>query len=136
MVKYGFTGSQHGTTDEVIEAQINKLQLTKKDTVITGACIGVDSQVSHYIKKHYPYIEQLIIVPFDKKKVDTTVYDNGEVIYMPSGTTYRDRNITIVKNSNVLIAFWNGQKAYSGTFMTMNIAHKYNIPLTVVNING
>lgn len=135
MVKYGFTGSQYGTTENIIKTTINGLNLKDTDSVITGACIGVDSQISHYVKQHYPNVHQIIIVPWNLKKVDKTVYNNGEVIFMLPDTTYRDRNIAIVEHSDILIALWNGRKAYSGTFMTINIARKKGMAVKTVMIN-
>jgi len=126
MTRYGFTGSQLGFRISIISKLISSLNLTDDDVIITGACIGIDSQVSHYIKKHYPNVQQLIIVPSNLSRVDKSVFINGKVRFMPVNTGYRKRNEAIVDESDKVIAFWSGKKIYSGTYMTMNIAKKQN----------
>ena len=133
-MRYGFTGSQNGTDSTLILSTLNTLNLTENDMIVTGACIGIDSQVSHIAKKHFPFVKQQIFVPNDKKKVDKSVYSNGNVIFMPKHTDYRYRNERIVFNSDILIAFWTGKKAYSGTYMTINIAKDNKIPVKIINI--
>lgn len=133
-MKYGFTGSQKGTDRKTILDIFNSLHLKDSDLIITGACDGVDSQVSNLAKFFYPKVEQLILVPDDKSKVNQKVFENGNVIHMPKGTDYRYRNEQIIKNSDKLIAFWNGDKIHSGTYMTINIATKRNVPCAIVDI--
>ncbi len=133
-MKYGFTGTQIGVDDNIILHTLKTLKLKSGDLIVTGACIGVDAQVSILAKLVYPNIEQLILVPANKSKVDTRVYNNGKVIYMPQNTDYRYRNEQIIKNSDKLIAFWTGKKAYSGTYMTINIAKKENTPIQIINL--
>jgi len=142
IMKYGFTGSRGGTTTGLILKTLISLKLKPNDIIITGACIGIDSQVSHITEKYFGYdIDQIIIVPYNKRLVDKTlyatassIYGNGKIIYMPSGTNYRDRNTEIVRRCDKLIAFWNGHKQYSGTYMTINIAKKMGVPITIINI--
>ena len=133
MVIYGFTGSQKGADVKVISDTLKSLKLKKGDIVVTGACIGVDAQVSNLTKIHFPYVRQVIIVPYNKSKVDENVFKNGKVIYMSEGTDYRDRNEVIVEMSDKMIAFWTGEEI-SGTYMTMNIAKKEGKPLEVIDI--
>ncbi len=124
-MKYGFTGSQKGTDDKTVLKVLKSLKLTKDDTVVTGACIGIDAQVALLVAKHYPKVKQLIIVPGNKSKVDNNVLKikNAKYIFMSKNTTYRMRNERLVEESDRFIAFWTGIQR-SGTFMTMNIAKK------------
>ena len=74
----------------------------------------------------YPNVRQTIVVPSNKKLVNNKVLSikNATVIYMPDGSSYRDRNKKIVELSEYVEAFWNGAKFRSGTFMTINIAKR------------
>ena len=133
MTKYSFTGPKTGCKEEIVLKVLADLNLTQNDTVITGACIGLDSQISHLVRKHYPLTKQWIVVPDNKKYVDTSVYVNGLVIPMPVNTSYRDRNEKMVSISGKVISFWNGNKI-SGTIMTMNIARRQGKLYKVVEV--
>lgn len=134
-MKYGFTGSRKGIELTKIKEVLDRFNLTKYDTIITGACVGIDAQVSKLAKEYE--CNQLVIVPFDQSKTDKSVFENigvnDGVIYLTIGTDYRDRNELIVKNSDKLIAFWDGNKR-SGTWMTMNIAKRKGIPMEIIRI--
>ncbi len=126
MVMYGFTGSQKEADDKIILDLLRTLNLTSNDMVITGACKGYDAKISHITKQYFPFVKQLIIVPFNRDKVDVSVYNNGRCYFMPIKTNYRDRNEKVVCESDKVIAFWTGKKIYSGTYMTINIAKRAN----------
>ena len=140
-MKWGFTGSQRGTSDKVILKLLKSLKLTSKDTLVTGACIGLDAQIAILAAKHYPKVPQLIIYPGPKYKVDKRLShlkmnfgaENVKYIFMKVNTTYRMRNERLVEESDKIIAFWTGVKR-SGTYMTMNIAKKVNKLEKVVRI--
>ena len=133
-MRWGFTGSQKGCDTKILGGDLDILNLKSGDWLITGACIGVDAQIFHLAKDRYPEIPQLVIFPYNRDKIDTTIeaYAN-DVIWMPQGTDYRDRNERIVAESDRIIAFWTG-KERSGTYMTMNIARRAGKLWTVVRI--
>lgn len=134
-MRWGFTGSQKGTRDNTILKILSGLNLTKDDWVITGACIGIDTQVACLVAAEFPFVKQLIIYPYDRTKVsDDLDLIADEWINMPEGSNYRDRNERLVKESDLMVAFWTGKKAYSGTFMTINIAKRANKLNRVVQI--
>jgi len=141
MTKWGFTGSQIGASEELILKTLMDLPLEDNDLVITGACVGVDSQVFHLVRKHYPMIRHLIVWPSNRSKTDLTIWDECflkdpkkiDHFKMRSNTTYRDRNDQIVLQSNKIIAFWTGSRT-SGTYMTMNIAKRASKLHKVVRI--
>lgn len=135
MTRYGFTGSRNGFPEWIIHKTLDELGLKNGDTIITGACKGVDSQVSYLAKKYYPFVEQLIIVPGNEKNVDRSVYKNGEVRKMPENSSYLIRNAEIVLQSDKVIAFWTG-KIHSGTFMTMNMAKARSKLYKVISYDG
>lgn len=135
----GFTGSSTEgpapTRDQLVlnlESLIERLQ---PERIVTGACVGVDSFVHHFVGRYYPSILRTVVFPGDTKAVDPTVErDADEVIWMPVGSSYRLRNEKLVSLSEVFAAFWSGNER-SGTFMTMNIAQrKGELPLD--NIYG
>lgn len=126
-VRWGFTGAQAGTRPKVIYRVLkSKLKLKSGDQVVTGACIGVDAQVAMIVKKYFPDVYQVVVVPANRSKVDKRVYDCANEVYeMPEDTSYRARNEALVKLSHYMVAFWSG-RSRGGTFMTMNIAKKQN----------
>jgi len=133
-MKWGFTGSQKGANIKDIFDVVCEI-LDDDDVVVTGACVGIDSQVAHLVHELYPQIKQVIIVPANRSKVDISVLKFAdELIQMPRDTSYRDRNEKLVEESDKVIAFWTGQKAYSGTFMTITIAKRENKLFKIVDI--
>ncbi len=125
-IKYGFTGSRKTCDEKLIQRTLDLIELRKRDIIITGACVGIDSQIAQYVKKRYPFIKQCVIVPANKTQIDVKAIKCGDLVYhMPSGTDYRDRNQVLVNVSHKIIAFWDGN-TISGTKMTINIAQKQN----------
>lgn len=125
-MKWGFTGAQCGAPEEVILEHLKTLLLTENDTVVTGACIGVDTQIFVLVATHWPKVPQLVIIPANRSKVDSRILSFEvpmQIIYMPFGTSYRDRNERLVKESDCITAFWTGEQR-SGTNMTKNIAKR------------
>jgi hypothetical protein len=135
-MKIGFTGSRKGTELSKVKEVLDSLNLTKNDTIITGACIGIDTLVSTLTR---PYkCNQIIIVPANRSNVNfaflATLYpEKNTIIYMDAGTSYRDRNEKIVETSELLIAFWDGNRR-SGTYMTMNLARRANKLIRIIKI--
>ena len=120
-----FTGSQ------VLLEQDKKLilaviqALDKQTTFVTGGCIGADYLIAQMICELFPANKHIIVLPSNRNKVPADIYEySNDIIEMPINSTYRDRNMAMVNNSDRLIAFWTGKKMGSGTFMTMNIANK------------
>jgi hypothetical protein len=75
---------------------------TPADLYVTGACVGVDQAIATLIANRRPMAKQRIIVPRDRSRVDQYwltamgVLRNVEFVVMPRGTTYRDRNISLL----------------------------------------
>ena len=133
MTIYAFTGPKSGCSEELVLNTLADLNLTQDDTIVTGACIGLDSQISHLARKHYPLTKQKIVVPSNRKYIDKTVFANGFVVLMGPLTSYRDRNTEMVRISQKIISFFNGNER-SGTFMTMNIARKEGKLYKIISI--
>ncbi len=134
-MKWGFTGSQMGCAEFILIRELKRLNLKKDDIVITGACVGIDSQIHHLVKRNYPDVETLVIVPANFAKVDQTCFVTElNAIFMPKGSSYRDRNTRIVKESDKVVAFWTGRQR-SGTYMTINIAKRASKLHKVIHID-
>lgn len=134
-IRWGFTGAQSGCDPKIIKSMLKNLRLKSGDQVVTGACVGVDAQVAGIVRKNYPKVKQVLVVPYNRSKVDRRVYQCADVIYeMPKDTDYRNRNEALVRLSHYMTAFWTGQKR-SGTYMTMNIAKRANKLMFVKRIS-
>ena len=140
-MKYGFTGSQDGFPEQTILQELHKLNLKEGDFVITGGCVGVDSQIAEIVHNHFPFVKQIVIAPYvehlpsyNQKKLNKKVFSYGRVYVLPYKEEYtknpflcyRDRNIKIVECSDKVIGFKKGNKLRSGTQMTINLAQKAN----------
>lgn len=124
----GFTGTRQLTNERrvLLHARLAELVQQGLDHAITGACVGVDAEIVWHLLKIAPQVEHTIVVPHDRKGVDHKLLelDGVEFVFMPEGTDYRARNTKIVELSSGVEAFWTGQQAYSGTYMTINIAKR------------
>ena len=124
----GFTGTQSFGPGEVAHLDYCLTDLSDRLVpvqIVTGACIGVDAYVHHWYTRHHPVVRRIVVIPSNRTKIDVTVLASAdEVVEMPSGTDYRARNVELVRRSDTIAAFWTGKTAYSGTFMTMNIAQR------------
>ncbi|MBF1491440.1 MAG: DUF2493 domain-containing protein [Prevotella pallens] len=91
------------------------LNVSKDDTIISGGAKGIDTLAANYAKEN-----NLNLIEFlpDYKK-------NGR-----AATFIRNREI--VDNSNVVVAFWNGNS--KGTKYTLDYARKKEKRIIVVSI--
>jgi hypothetical protein len=132
----GFTGTQALLPSEIpiLERVIDE-EVTDEDTMVTGACIGVDERLAvlGMARGHTVYT----IVPANRSKVDPFWRMHCVACEeMPMFTSYRDRNQRIVDMSDRLIAFpayaENHPKSLrSGTWMTVRIAQRAGIPVAI-----
>lgn len=133
----GFTGTRSLTPAEnpLIERVVDGLPGGTR--VVTGACLGVDAQVATYAFTAHAGLKIHTIVPADRSRVDPDwlgwchTYEE-----MPRGTTYRDRNIRIVTESDRLIAFPDHaedvpESRRSGTWMTIRLCRKAGKPVEI-----
>jgi hypothetical protein len=141
-IRMGFTGSRFVLRTEdrhhqqkqrlIVDSRLD--ELVRSDVgmalAVTGACVGIDQYIAEYLLCEHPDVRQIIVVPWDKKLVSGLFLDRMQqhssivtILYMPPGSSYRDRNKRIVFLSDMVDAFWDGRKR-SGTTMTMHIAKK------------
>lgn len=107
------------------------------DGYVTGGCFGWDAFAGRFLADTWPDKEHWVIVPANLSQVDAWWLEPGyefvRVVYMPMGTDYRDRNTVIVERS-VELHFCaerpeaDGKSKRSGTWMTVRIARKADIP--------
>lgn len=112
------------------------------DRFVSGACRGWDAFFGELMVRLFPQKEHLVIVPANQSQVDKwweryTHVDTITVIYMNPGTTYRDRNVAIVEESDYLFYCAEYVEAHalsrrSGTWQTVRIAKKRSVPTTGV----
>lgn len=137
-VVLGFTGSQLLSTWQAkcIEKDLERLvrldespvtgrQVTK---IVTGACVGVDAFVGKLCARLVPWIDQVVVVPANKTKVDRWwqgdhFHGGIELVFMEPGTSYMDRNDEIVRRADELQAYSASDEAIrSGTWATVRRA--------------
>ena len=131
--KYGMTGTRTATPLLYKTVRAWVMSLPDDAIIYHGACEGADALVAEAAKERGLYV--IAVVPHNKKAVDyNSVRNSDERIDAPKGMNgkndYRVRNELLVSQVDFMHAFWTGKKRYSGTFMTMNIARKTNVPLT------
>jgi hypothetical protein len=104
--------------------------------VVTGGCIGFDHIMGQYLAAIDPDISHTVIVPADRSRVHEWWLDPYfsfvEVVEMPLGTTYRDRNIEIVRRSDWLLGQperpeGDTKSVRSGTWQTIRFARRKGI---------
>jgi len=133
-VRYGFTGTR--TLEPADEDTIShSLSLLKDGTeYTTGACIGADFFVGQSLWLAKPDAVHRVVVPADRSRVDhwwthRAIGDTVLVEEMPATTTYKDRNLRIVEQSDVLVAFPahpedDPRSKRSGTWQTVRMARQ------------
>ena len=128
-MRYGFTGSRVINPQKLVDACRVLDALADGKEFTTGACVGWDAWIGRHLANQFPNAVHRIVVPFNHDLVDPEVYDWAtEVIEMPEGTNYRDRNNKILDYTDLLYAFITGSlNPRSGTSMTINLASNRNI---------
>jgi hypothetical protein len=130
MPSYAISGSR-GVLTPVQEEIIARVlgDLPEGCSIVTGACVGVDSFAARYAKQHGRAV--FTIVPADRSRVDPDWKDWCDMYHqMPVGSTYRDRNQMLVsEGSGGLRAFPEApehapESRRSGTWQTIRLAYK------------
>lgn len=131
----GFTGTQDLRPSEIPMLQTVLDALPEEDTLVTGACVGVDAQIARLGTAMGWTV--YTIVPANRSKVDPFWRLHCQACEeMPMFTSYRDRNQRIVDLSDHLIAFPaypedHARSTRSGTWMTIRMAQRAGIPVTI-----
>jgi len=140
-MKVSFSGARklEEHQQRIVVTSLNVLKGSGTNEFTTGACQGVDEFIGRYCAEHFPEAVHRVIVPANR----TLICEYGwatEVIEMPEGTDYRERNFRLLDHAEVLLAF----PAYtqedlrskrSGTWQTIREANRRNITAVVNPLN-
>lgn len=112
----------------------------------SGGCAGIDAFAGRWLADWRPQARQRVVVPADRHHVDPWWVEpehagKVEVVEMSPGTSFRDRNKVVLSHSDMLVAFpaWpegDARSRRSGTWMTVRIARRQQIPVVVNVLNG
>lgn len=140
-MKTGITATQQYPPDcRVIE---QTLPLFSCDEWYSGGAFGGDTAAIRFIAEYLPWDKNILVQPnakFNKECLDLA----SEIIVLDKlalnnpADAYRQRNMRIVTEVDRLLAFPKSSKEElrSGTWMTIRMAVKQNVPVHIYPING
>jgi hypothetical protein len=116
---------------EVI-AGVLTVRLPRVACYITGGAAGGDAFIGRWLATNLPGAHHVVVVPADKSQVDPWWLTAGvdvEVIPMPAGTTFKDRNAELVRRGTAVFGFPacpedDPRSLRSGTWQTVRMARK------------
>lgn len=132
----GFTAARDmNEADRDVVTTILQDQIPEVSRYITGGARGGDACIGYFLYATRPHAEHVVIVPADRSQVDpwweAVIASGGavSVIEMPEGTSYADRNIEIVHQSDALVGFpaypENDKRSQrSGTWQTIRLSQR------------
>lgn len=135
MTVYGFTASRNiaGVPKRAVVPYL--MCLSDGTEFVTGGANGGDTFIGLWLYYQFNYATHTVIVPSNRSQVCEWWINcpSVNVIYMPDGTSYKDRNQAIVDRSNKLIGFPeypedDSRSLRSGTWQTIRLARKAGIP--------
>lgn len=138
MPKISMTGSR--TINTLTQKQLvnfRQLMIEYRDKGYThlnhGDCQGAD-EIAHEIAIELGL--EIVIYPPDKTKYRANC--KGENVTIRPEASYRSRNQAIVNNGHVLLALPNSncEQLRSGTWMTVRMARKANLPMMICYPDG
>lgn len=109
----GVVGNREGWTYEYVRKQLLQYR-EKMDYIVSGGAEGVDTYAQDFAKE----LGIPILILYPKPEV-------------PSPKRFFDRNLDIVINSDLIVAFDKGSSSGSGTQNTINHARKLNKPFVI-----
>ena len=134
-IRIGFTGNRYGLNQEQKEKIL--MILDKYDDIIVshGDCVGSDTDFHNICinyKETYP-TKKIIITIFPPSNSTLRAFNKGDLLMKKK--PYLQRNLDIIKNSNILIACpinKNKEELRSGTWSTIRQAKKQNITVHIL----
>ena len=141
-----YTGPTRLNQDQVELIETTIVEFDPPDFVRTGCAIGTDTVAGILNIMEYPEAGHKLYVPaayHNEKFVKWVMMDHREVeiIHCPeresAASSYRRRNEMMVHGSTELVAFVYHEEFYrSGEWMTINIARREAIPVTIYKIGA
>jgi hypothetical protein len=135
-ISISFTASRNlGALHPIPGVVINVLcRVPHADRYITGACIGGDEFIGVWLFTNRPAARHAVIVPANRSRVSYwwTRIPGGErveVIEMPPGSSYRDRNLRLVTEATDTYGFPDypedhPRSARSGSWQTIRLGRQ------------
>lgn len=114
-MKLAVVGSRDGVSKDLVFDHLDKLTYKENiDMIITGGARGVDSYAQDFAEQFF--------VPY---KVIRPIYPSLKVYYLY-------RNIEIITEADMIIAFWNGKS--KGTKFVIDYASSRKKRVEIVNV--
>jgi predicted Rossmann fold nucleotide-binding protein DprA/Smf involved in DNA uptake len=132
----GFTASRD-LTDEHAKRIRKFLNTLSARCYVTGAARGGDTIIGDHLATTQPWARHIVVVPANRAQVERwwtakrhSNNHNIEIVVMPIGTDYRERNREIVSRSDYLFVVarypeTDPRSRRSGTWMTKRIAEMH-----------
>jgi hypothetical protein len=133
--RLGFSGSR-SITDTDVSFIGSTLKLLDMDMFLVGGCIGADSVAGWFVGTVMNR-DVHVFLPADRSRVDPDYLKYADTVHeLPPGSSYKDRNAAIVRQSQQLVAFpsWpeiHGKSKRSGTWQTIRMAVNKGLPVTI-----
>jgi len=116
-MKIGIVGNRKGWSRLTIYKELDNLNLSSNDIIVTGGAVGVDTYAMDYSKEKG--IGLMVFYP-DKSK--------------PIPDRYYERNEKIVLFSDRVIAF--NKELISGTINTINWCYKHSVGVEIITFDS
>ena len=134
-INIGFTGNRNGLNQEQKDKILMILDKYVDIIVSHGDCVGSDTEFHNICinyKETYP-TKKIIITIFPPSNSTLRAFNKGDLLMKKK--PYLQRNLDIIKNSNILIACpinKNKEELRSGTWSTIRQAKKQNITVHIL----
>ena len=132
LLAVGFTASRELGQSRDVVVTVLTTGVPRAGLYITGGAVGGDALIGRWLWVCRPEAQHCVIVPADRSRVEP--WWNGckgavEVIEMPPGSTYADRNAEIVARSVMLFGFPaypedHSRSVRSGSWQTIRMARR------------
>jgi hypothetical protein len=122
---------------QAVISNVLTVRVPHVDRYVTGGAVGGDAFIGRWLAVNRPWSEHLVVIPADQSRVDPwwLEFDRAgsdarvELLYMPPGTIYADRNARLVDEGSALVDFPaypedDPRSARSGSWQTIRMARR------------
>lgn len=139
--RIGFTSTRDLPDFARFEILVTLVNL-EADEFVTAAARGADSLIGRALARRYPDARHRVIVPANRAQIDPwwlvepSLPAHFQIDLMPPTTTYRDRNLALVRSIDELIGYPlyaedDVRSRRSGTWQTIRLARKAHLLVSV-----